>query len=396
MNATIHKALDSQMPHLTKVRRRLHAQPELSGGEFKTTEFLLDWLRTVGMEPRSLADNRGLVVDLGDPNASRRLVIRADIDAIPVQDTKSVDYRSDVENVMHACGHDAHSTMLLGALSFLNESWFVDSNSLASGKAVRAIFQPEEETARGAKSLIDQGVLEKATAIFGLHVDPSRPVGTVGLKPGVITAHCDEVTITVTGKGGHAARPHQCIDPIFAAAQFLTSVYGSVNRNVDSQKPVVLTFGKFDGGKLSNVIPDSVELKGTLRTLDDSVRAKTIEKVKQIATAIGAATGATFEVDFGVMVPAVVADEEMTEIAQRACVDLLGADNVLQIPSPSMGGEDFAFYTQKLPASFVRIGCAGETTGHLPLHNSGFDIDERALAIGAKVMSRFAVEYLSS
>ena len=393
MLQTLSNLIDTRRDYLVDVRRHMHRNPELSGSEIKTTQYLADLLRGEELNFTIGPEDRGLIVDLGDPAlASKRIALRADIDAIPVHDTKSVNYRSTVDNVMHACGHDAHSTMLLGALILLKH-WF--DQEPRKHLAVRAIFQPEEENACGAMRLIRHGVLENVSAIMGCHVDSSRPVGEVGYRSGILTAHCDDVTVTISGKSGHAARPHETIDPIATAAQFIQSVYSMVNRAVNSQFPVVLTFGQIIGGHGANVIPDLVTLRGTLRTLDPKARQKTIEVVGDIAGGIAAATGATINADFGLHVPSVVADNDMTELVRSTCEEILGAGKVKPLLRPSMGGEDFAFYTQHLPASFIRVGSAGEGSCNLPLHNSGFDIDEDVLPIGAQILSNCAISYLT-
>ena len=374
---------------MIQTRRYLHAHPELSGSEFETTQFLVDKLRELDVQFRIGPDDRGIIVDLGNPEAKRRLAIRADIDAIPVHDSKTVDYRSKVDSVMHACGHDAHSTILLGVVVSLHEFLAVHQPDIA----VRAIFQPEEETAQGAKRMIEFGALENVQAIIGAHVDPRRAVGTVGIRPGVVTAYCTEVIVQFSGRGGHAARPHETIDPVAAAAQFVTQCNATIPRNVDALDPFVLTFTCINGGQTSNVIPDEVEIKGTLRTLSEESRQRVFSKVKEIGEGIAHASGVSVDVDFGLIVPSVIADLELTRLAERTCKKLLGESNVSHIEKPSMGGEDFAFYSTDLPAAFIRLGCAGPTTGSIPLHNSGFDIDERVLAIGAKIMASIAVDY---
>ena len=370
----------------------MHQNPELSGREFETTRYLANQLQAAGIHCRLGPEKRGLVVDLGSPRTTRRLALRADIDAVPVHDAKQVDYRSQVENATHACGHDAHSAMLFGALISL-QKWF--QNEKPNG-AIRAIFQPEEETIRGAKRLMEWGALEDVHAIIGLHVDPERPVGTVALKTGPMTAQCDELRVEIVGRGGHAARPHETCDPIAAATQFLSACYQLVPRALNSRQPVVLSFGAIHGGDACNVIPSSVSLKGTLRTTSRDSRQVAQEQIKQIAGGISQATGTHVQVEWGATVPPVTTDDHLTEVVRAASQHLLGADNVLPITQASMGGDDFAFYSEAIPASFIRIGCAGQQCGNLPLHNPAFDVDEQVLSVGAKVLSLAASRYLGS
>ena len=377
---------------MIQIRRYLHQHPELSGSEFKTTKFLAQKLEKMDLTYRLGPEDRGLIVDLGNPNPNRRLAIRADIDAIPVQDSKDVEYRSQVESVMHACGHDAHSTILLGVVNSLQQVF----EKTKPEYGVRAIFQPEEETALGAKRMIESGVLDGVDAIIGAHVDPKRRVGTVGIRSGVVTAHCTEVHVEIIGRGGHAARPHETIDPIAAAVQFISACNALVPRSVNALHPFVLSFTCINGGERSNVIPDKVIVKGTLRTLTEDARVRVFERVNKIAEGIATMTEAQIKVDFGLIVPSVIADADMTTLARRSCEKLLGHEKVAEIQQASMGGEDFAFYSNNLPAAFVRLGSAGPNTGSLPLHNSGFDIDETVLPLGAKIMSAIALEYFEN
>lgn len=392
LNKTLCQVVDNLESELVDLRRHLHRYPELSGQEFETTRFLAEQLDGLGVPYRLGPEQRGLVVDFGPAQPRRRLALRADIDAIPVQDSKNVDYRSRVANVMHACGHDAHSTILLGALRALHQ-WFQQEQP---NFGVRAIFQPEEETATGARRMIEWGVLDGVNAIFGLHVDPDRPLGTIGLKNGPVTAHCDEVLVEVRGKGGHAARPHETIDPIAAAVQLISASYVGIPRAVNSHESVVFSFGSIMGGEVSNVIPDRVSLMGTLRTLDAQARQAAIDVVRRGAEGVMVSTGTEIHLDFGTIVPSVVADRHLTDLIRQSSEELLGSRNVQEIPRASMGGEDFAFYCQTLPAAFIRLGCAGRQRGNLPLHNSGFDIDEGALAIGSKILALAAVHYFNS
>ncbi len=388
---SLNQFIDSQANSLVAIRRHLHQHPELSGREFETTEFIAGKLREMGVPYRLGPDNRGLVVDLGNPEPTRRLAIRADLDAIPVHDAKQVDYRSSIDSVMHACGHDAHSTILLGVIESLSRIF----SETQPEYAVRAIFQPEEETATGARRMINFGVLDGVDAILGAHVDPKRAVGTVALRSGVVTAHCTEVFVEVIGQGGHAARPHDTIDPIETTILFVSACNSINPRAVDALHPFVLSFTCIHGGQEPNIIPDRVEIKGTLRTVSEESRKIVIENIHRIAQGMAAATGAQIKVEFGTVVPSVIANSELTRLAQDSCIKLLGQENVIEMYQGSMGGEDFAFYSKAVPAAFLRMGCAGANTGHLPLHNSGFDIDERVLPLGVKALTTIALDYFS-
>ena len=378
---------------LTEIRRYIHQHPEESGFEFQTTKYLAEQVERLGFRYSIGPNQRGLIVDLGAPEAKRRIGLRADIDAIPVADTKQTAYRSKNPKCMHACGHDAHSTMLLGAIQRI--SLWMDQHPDCE-LAVRAIFQPEEETAQGAKSLIQHGVLDGVDAIVGMHVDPSRPAGTIGWQTGVHTAHCNEIKIRISGRSGHAARPHESVDPIAVGVQFVQMAYSTIQRMVDSRNATVFTICQFSGGHSSNVTPDEVHLQGTLRTHCRTSRETVIQHLSNLTSSLASTTGARFDLQFGTEVPAVLNDPEVTRLARAAAIDIVGEPCVHEITKASMGGEDFAFYSQEIPASFIRLGCAGQEIGSLPLHNSGFDIDESILTIGADFFARAVVQYAMS
>ena len=333
----------------------MHRNPELSTKEYETTRFLAAELEKSSIPYKLGPDSRGIVVDLGHPNTNERLAIRADIDAIPIHDVKTVDYRSTVDNVMHACGHDVHSSILLATVRSIHQM-LADQ---PSDRAVRAIFQPEEETATGASAMIEFGVLKDVTKIIAGHVDPTRDVGKIGLRPGVLTAHCIELAVEIQGRGGHAARPHETVDPIELATRFITRVYQAVPRYEPEKHPVVVSFTSFHGGESSNVIPDRVQLTGTMRSLEPTAREIAVESLKRIAGELATETGSRIEIDFGLIVPSVEADEALTNKVRSIGEKLLGKESMETISRPSMGGEDFAFYSQKLPATMVRLGCRG-------------------------------------
>jgi amidohydrolase len=276
---------------MCNVRRHLHQNPEPSGQEVETTRYLASVLESEHLKPVIAENGRGLWVDVGDEDGARgapRIGIRADIDALWISDEKRTAYRSAVSGVMHACGHDAHSAVVLGAITALAE--LARANKLPWPVSCRAIFQPAEETNRGALEMIRAGALRGLSDLLGLHVDPSRPVGTVGLRHGDFTADCHEIEIEVHGRGAHAARPHEAIDPVAIVAQLISSIYLFVPRSTDSQDPVVITFGQVQGGHAPNAIPDHVLLRGTLRTLDADVSRATIQHIERLARGLAEAS----------------------------------------------------------------------------------------------------------
>jgi amidohydrolase len=324
--------------------------------------------------------------------APRRIAVRADCDALRIQDEKSADYHSRVPHVMHACGHDVHTAAVFGAVSALDQ--LERSGALPWPVTWRGIFQPAEETSDGAASMIRAGALTDVEAIVSLHVDPTRRAGTIGVRPGVFTASCDMMRVTVRGRGGHAARPHESVDPIAAAAQLISTLYQFVPRSTDSQEAVVVSFGQIHGGLNANVIPEEVMLEGTVRTLNRQVRERTIANIKRLASGIESVTGTKLNVDFDEGTASVDNDPALTALVERVARELLGDDGkVTQMPRPSMGSEDFAAYLEHVPGSMFRLGCAGDRMPWPGLHTPTFDVDEQCLPVGANILARTMVEW---
>ena len=387
----IDAAIDKSAEQIIALRRHLHAHPEPSGKELQTSLHLYQLFDNAGLSVRMGPEGCGVVVDSRGSSAARRIALRADIDALRIQDQKQTAYRSTVPQVMHACGHDVHTATVYGALTVLDQ--LERNGDLPWPVAWRGIFQPSEETSTGGRAMIGAGALEGVAAIVSLHVDPSRPAGPVGVRPGVFTANCDELRITVQGRGGHAARPHESNDPIAAAAQLISTLYQFVPRATDSQDAVVVSFGQIHGGQHSNVIPEQVVLEGTVRTLDRNVREKTMAHIRTLAQGIEGITGTRLDVSFETGIPSVYNDPELTALAREVASGLLGADKVVVMARPSMGSEDFAAYLEQVPGTMFRLGVAGNSDSWPGLHTPNFDVDERCLAIGAKILARTAVEW---
>lgn len=385
----LNAAIDVCTPQLVTVRRHLHAHPEPSGDEFGTSLYLHRLLSDAGFLVRIGPVGRGVIADFENAGTGPLLALRADIDALRIQDAKDVVYRSQCSGLMHACGHDGHTATVLGAL--LGLQTLKQQGLLPPALNVRGIFQPAEETGKGALEMIAAGALDDVAAILSVHLDPTRAVGRIGVRYGALTAACDEVEIHITGRGGHAARPHQALDPIHAAAQFITTLYQSVPRAVDSQDAAVVTIGQVTAGDSSNVIPDHALLRGTLRTLSGTVRVSVKNHIHQLAVGLAEASGTRIEIQFGAGPPSVENDDALTDLVRIAGSDVLGSGQIDTIARPSMGGEDFAFYLQEVPGAMFRLGCASAVAGGAPLHSPHFDIDEAALTIGAKVLARAAV-----
>jgi len=384
-------AVERRFAEMVELRRHLHSHPEVSGQERETSLHLYQILGNQGLEVRMGPEGRGVVAD-GSParDASSGLVaLRADIDALRIKDAKNVSYRSQCEGVMHACGHDAHTAVVYGAATALQD--LRAAGRLPDTVSFRAIFQPAEETCEGAKEMIAVGALEGVESILAVHMDPTRKTGRVGLRAGVLTANCDEMWIDISGVGGHAARPHETSDPIAAAAQLISALYLYIPRMTDSQDAVVVTIGHIAGGEHANVIPEAVHLAGTIRTLDRVVRRRTMEHVCRLAHGVGETTQTKITVHFGLGSHSVCNDDELVRLLRLASHDVIGSGGVDQIPRASMGSEDFAFYLDQVPGAMARLGCASETLGGAPLHTSNFDVDEESLKIGARILARALV-----
>ncbi len=337
--------IDGQFDRLVEIRRHMHMNPEVSGQERQTSLYLYQLLGDEGFDVRMGPEGRGVVADtIVESNGSARglVALRADIDALRIHDEKHVPYRSTCDGVMHACGHDAHTATVFGASYALRELQKADV--LPWPTRLRGIFQPAEETAQGAREMIQVGAMDNVDAILAVHVDPTRPLGKVGVRPGVFTANCDEIEIHIVGRGGHAARPHEASDPIAAAAQLINALYLFIPRATDSQESVVVTIGQVVGGHTANVIPEEVILRGTIRTLDRAVRATTLGHIERLAEGIGRTSDTRIHVEAGLSTHSVVNDPELTDLMRMATLEVAGPDSVQPIQRPSMGSEDFAFY----------------------------------------------------
>ncbi len=385
------RAIDARFDQMVRIRRHLHAHPELSGEERNTSLYLYQLLGDEGFDVRMGPEGRGVIADAPSVTAgdNGRIALRGDIDALRIHDAKTVEYRSQREGVMHACGHDAHTALVFGAMTGLSD--VRRGGHLPWPVATRVVFQPAEETSQGAREMVSVGALEDVAAIIAVHVDPSRNVGRIGLRSDVLTANCDEMYIHIVGRGGHAARPHEASDPIAAAAQLINALYLFIPRRTDSQDAVVVTVGQIDGGDNANVIPEEVVLRGTIRTLKENVRQQTFEHIRRLARGIADTTDTKIDIGFTLGSPSVVNDAVLTELMRRAGREVVGSDGIDEIPRPSMGSEDFSYYLDSTPGSMMRLGCASSPTGGSPLHSPTFDVDEEALRIGAKILARTAI-----
>lgn len=389
--ATIQALTRSYLVRMKQVRRYLHRQPELSGDEYRTTEFLAEVLSDLGLSPKLAKDGRGLWVDIGDCPPGQRIAIRADSDALPIATNLDADYASRVDGVMHACGHDVHSAIAFGVAASLD-----DLSRRGHPIHARVIFQPEEETSRGGVHMIDSGALENVVGAIALHVDPSRPAGTIGMREGSFTAGCDLFTCTIRGRGGHGARPHLTGDTVGAASQWITDIYRRVPRTTDARDAVVVNVGMIQSGVAPNVVPNQATMSGTLRTLSGPSGLKARETMKDISEAIASVHRCEVALTFGQHTPPVKNNAAMNSLLRDCSVELLGEHHVREIDKPSMGAEDFAFIARVVPAAMFRLGVAGIDVGSEPLHTSRFDIDESSMQTGAGVLTLATLRWCGS
>lgn len=387
--------IDEILPGVVADRRHLHQHPELGFQEVKTSAFVADRLRALGVEDIRTGIAKTGVTGLIrgtriGPGEGKVVLVRADMDALPIEEENDVEYRSTVPGTMHACGHDAHTAMLLGTTRLL-----LDRRDRFAG-TVKVLFQPAEEGGGGARVMIGEGVLEnpKVDAAFGIHVAQEEPVGTVSVRPGPMMAAADRFTLVIKGKGGHGAQPHECIDPVAIGAQIVTVLQTIVSREVDPTEPAVVTVGAFLAGQAANVIPDTAELRGTVRSFNPAVRQQLATRIQELIRGIAGAMRAEVDIKYNFGYPPTVNDAAMTEFAQGVLSDVVGADNVLPAPL-HMGAEDFSYFLEAVPGCFWFVGsrnpAKGFVWGH---HHPKFDIDEDAMAIGMETVANVVLRYL--
>jgi amidohydrolase len=375
--------LDEHGEGLIALRRNLHANPELSGAEHATTELVEERLRLAGLAPRRLAVGTGLVCDLAPTshNGSEQLfALRADLDALAMADDKDVSYASRHPGIAHACGHDVHTTIVLGAALY-----FAHHRDELPGP-VRFVFQPaEERVPGGALDVIGDGGLDGVAAIVGVHCEPKLDVGTIGLKSGAISSAADMAVIRLEGPGGHTARPELTVDLVALAARIVGELPGRVAERLDDPTEVKLVFGAIHSGDAANVIPTHCELKASIRTPSLPVWERLPELVRSELVTIVGETGAILEIDYTHGVPPVVNDVDVTEHLRRAAETVVGRSSVVTVEQ-SWGGDDFAWFTREIPGTYVRLGVRDPAGPTLDLHAGHFDVDERAIALGVRLL----------
>jgi amidohydrolase len=375
------------------IRRHIHQNPELSFQEFNTQNYVWQQLDAIGIANKQKIANTGIVAIIEGKNPSKKVVaLRGDMDALPIIEANDVPYKSNNNGVMHACGHDVHTSCLLGAAKIINQ---------LKGEfegTVKLVFQPgEEKLPGGASVMIKEGVLKnpEVTNIIGQHVMPLLPVGKVGFRKGLYMASTDEIYMTIRGKGGHGAQPHQNIDPIVAMAQVITALQQVVSRVASPIIPSVLSFGKVIANGATNIIPNEVYLEGTFRTLDEEWRAKAHESIVKIAKGVSESLGCQCDIEIRKGYPFLKNNPELTQTAIDNAINYMGAENVVDLDI-WMAAEDFSYYSQELPACFYRLGTRNDAkniSSHV--HTPTFDIDEDALPIGMGLMAWLAISELN-
>ncbi|MCG3180398.1 MAG: putative hydrolase YxeP [Phycisphaerae bacterium] len=392
MSDALTQRIDAMYGDLVAIRHELHAHPELSYEEHETARRIRGWLGAIdGLDVRTgLAGGTGTVATLTGGLPGPTIALRADIDALPIAEQTGLPYASTRAGVMHACGHDGHMTCLLGTARLLA------AMRPAIRGQVRFLFQPAEEGGAGAARMIEDGALDGVDAIFGLHGWPGRPVGHVATRPGALMASTDGFYITIHGSGSHGAYPHIGRDPILAASQVVLALQTIVSRRKDPRNPGVVTVGQFHGGTADNIVPETCKLSGTIRALDPYTRELLREQVEQIVRASAEAMGCRAEIRVGRGYPVTVNDPRMTELVAATARELVGAENFHDDEPPSMGGEDFAYYLERVPGCFFFIGACPAGADRWPaLHTPQYNFADDALRVGMRMFCGLVERYPS-
>lgn len=389
INNKIKESVKTNNEELIHLRRKLHSEPELSFEEFKTTQLVCEYLENLGIPYRKM-EPTGVIADIKGATGGKTVALRGDMDALAVQQlNKQVPYASKTEGKMHACGHDAHTSMLLIAAKALSEV----KDQLPGN--VRFIFQPAEEIAQGAKAMVTQGAMENVDNVFGIHIWSQMPTNKVSCNPGPSFAAADIIKVKFKGRGGHGAIPEACIDAALVASSFVMNVQTVISRTIDPQSPAVLTIGKMDVGTRFNVIAENAEIEGTVRTFHPATRDHIEKSITQYAESVAAIYGATAEVQYIRGTHAVDNDEESAQLVQQVASAAFGQD-VIYTEKPTMGGEDFSEFLTKAPGSFALVGSGNsEKDTQWAHHHGNFNIDEDALSTGAELYAQYAWAYLN-
>ena len=388
MLSEIKNIAESLAPRLVEIRRHIHANPELSGQEYQTAAYIAGVLSSCGLSVQEAVGKTGVKGELAGKGSDRRiLAIRADMDALPIQEKTDLDFASRKPGIMHACGHDVHATVGLGVAMVLSRL------SEPLGGKIRFLFQPAEEIAQGANWMIREGVMRDVSAVFGLHVFPSIPARSIGVRYGALTAAADDLEIFIQGESGHGARPHEAIDAIWIASQVITTLQQAISRTQNPLRPIVLTIGQISGGRAPNVIADQVRMAGTVRSLHPETHAHLPEWIESLVTNVCSTYNAKCQVNYRRGVPSVQNDQFLTRLVEEAGLEAWGRDRVLILSEPSMGAEDFSLYLQQAPGTMFRLGVGSTNLLNPPLHHPEFLVDESAILTGVITLAYAAYKY---
>ncbi len=375
------------MEWMVRIRRHLHMWPELAFEEVKTSSYICERLDELGLPYRKAVAGTGVVASIKGQRPGPCVALRADMDALPIEERTGLAFASRVPGVMHACGHDGHVAMLLGAARLLSQ------RPPDSGE-VRLIFQPAEEGRGGARVMVEEGVLDGVSAIFGGHIDRHYMVGEIVVQPGLICAFTDSFHIAVKGKSGHAARPHEAVDAVVAASHLVIAVQSLVTRRLNPTYPSVISIGKIEAGSAHNIIAGRADLFGTIRTTHAGIRKRVLEGMERVASSVGQLFSADVSITYKNHYPPVINSPEACDVAREAAVSVVGQGHVIGQAHPSLGGEDFSFYLEQVPGCFVRFGAVKPGQEEIPAHSPFFDFDEDVLPIGAEFFEKVARRFL--
>jgi len=382
------KTIEDINTRIIKIRQELHSHPELSNYEERTKFLIISVLEAEGIEFKESDKDFGIIANIIKDSEKPFVALRADMDALPISEQTKLEYQSKNEGIMHACGHDSHTAVLLGCAVALNSiKEHINGN-------IRFIFQPAEEILEGGSSqMIEDGALENVNAIFGLHAYPYLNTGQIGYKKGVMLASADMFEIEIFGKSSHGARPHEGVDAILVTSVIVNSLNHIVSRQIDPLHPAVISLGTIEGGRAANIICDHVIVKGTVRTVNHDVRNNIPQMMETSIKGICKSMNASYNFHYDYGIPEVENDNAMVELIQEASIEVVGEENTIDLVDPVMGGEDFGRYLKKVPGAFFRLGTCNEEKGTCyAQHNSRFNVDDDALIIGMKILSLCALK----
>lgn len=376
---------------LVKIRRELHMNAETSQNEVETSKIIMKYLDELNIPYKSEIGGHGIIAEIKGDKDGKTVALRADMDALEMEEENDIDFKSKNKNVMHSCGHDSHMTFVLGAAKLLNEN-----KDKINGK-VKLVFQPAEELSPigGAPKILESGLLDDVDAIFGSHVWPDLPFGKIAIKEGAMMANSDHFTVTFKGASSHAAKPHEGVDAIMMGVQFVNAIQTLISRNTDPMNSAVLTVGRFIAGTRYNVMAEECLVDGTCRTFSEEDRQRIYEDMKNLAEAIASVNHGSVDYNYGFGYPALLNEKSSVEIVKKSVKEVFGEESLLEISKPAMTAEDFAFYLKRIKGAFYWVGIGAEGEKNYPLHSNKFFLNEEILHRGAALMAGIAVNFLN-